>query len=83
MVGDAIARGEAEIGFQQISELLPVRGIVYLGPLPSQVQRVSVFSAGVVVGSKEPIAAKALIKFLGSASARPAIVKSGLEPMPQ
>src|ERR1035437_1511749 len=51
MVGPAIARGEAEIGFQQISELLPVQGINYLGPLPSEVQRVSVFSAGVVVGS--------------------------------
>jgi molybdate transport system substrate-binding protein len=81
MVGDAIARGEAEIGFQQISELLPVRGIVYLGPLPSEVQRVSVFSAGVVVGSKEPVAAKALIEFLGSPAARDAIVKSGLEPI--
>jgi len=81
MVGPAIARGEAEIGFQQISELLPVQGIDYLGPLPPEVQRVSVFSAGVVVGSKELVTARALIKFLASPSARHAIIKSGLEPM--
>lgn len=81
MVGAAIARGEAEIGFQQISELLPVQGITYVGPLPAEVQRVNVFSAGVVAGSKELAGAKALIKFLASPSARPAIVKSGLEPM--
>jgi molybdate transport system substrate-binding protein len=81
MVGTAIARGEAEIGFQQISELLPVQGIAYLGPLPPEVQRVSVFSAGIVASSKEQAAAKALIKFLASPSARQAIVKSGLEPI--
>ena len=81
MVGPAIARGEAEIGFQQISELLPVAGITYLGPLPAEVQRVNVFSAGIVVSSKELGAAKALIKFLASPSARAAIMKSGLEPI--
>jgi molybdate transport system substrate-binding protein len=82
LVGPAVARGDAEIGFQQISELLPVAGITYLGPLPAEVQRVSVFSAGIVVGSKERAAAEALIKFLASPSARAAIVRSGLEPMP-
>jgi molybdate transport system substrate-binding protein len=81
MVGIAIARGEAEIGFQQISELLPVEGITYLGPLPAEVQRVSVFSAGIVAGSKELAAANSLIEFLASPSARTAIVKSGLEPI--
>ncbi len=81
MVGPAIARGEAEIGFQQISELLPVPGIAYLGPLPREVQRVSVFSAGIVAGSKERAAAEGLIKFLASPSAQPAIVKSGLGPI--
>jgi molybdate transport system substrate-binding protein len=81
MVGPAIARGEAEIGFQQISELLPVPGIIYLGPLPPEVQKVTVFSAGIVAGSTELAAAKALIQFLASPSARTAIVKSGLEPV--
>lgn len=81
MVGPAVASGEAEIGFQQVSELLPVPGITYLGPLPPEVQRVSLFSAGIVAGCKEPEAAKALIQFLASPSARAAIVKSGLEPI--
>ena len=47
-VGDVVARGDAEIGFQQISELLPIEGIDYVGPLPDEVQRVTVFSAGIV-----------------------------------
>ena len=81
MVGDAVARGDAEIGFQQISELLPVRGIDYVGPLPPEVQRVSIFSAGIAVGSREPDAAASLIRFLASLAAVPAIAKSGLEPL--
>jgi molybdate transport system substrate-binding protein len=81
MVGDAVARGDAEIGFQQISELLPVRGIDYVGPLPAEVQRVTVFSAGIAAGAKEPDAAVALIRFLASPAAVPAIAKSGLEPV--
>jgi molybdate transport system substrate-binding protein len=81
MVGLAIANGDAEIGFQQISELLPVAGITYLGPLPAEVQRVNVFSAGIVTSSRQVAAAKALVKFLVSPAARAAIVKSGLEPI--
>ncbi len=80
-VGAVVARGEAEIGLQQISELLPVPGIDYVGPLPSQIQKVTVFSAGIAVGAKDANAAKALIKFLASAAAVPAIAKSALEPM--
>ncbi len=80
-VGAVVARGEAEIGFQQISELLPVAGIDYVGPLPSEVQRVTVFSAGVVVGARNPGAARALIRLLSSPGAAPAIIRSGLEPI--
>jgi len=80
-VGAVVARGEAEIGFQQISELLPVPGIEYVGPLPPQVQRVTVFSAGVTTGSKNADAARALIRFLASSEAAGTVVKSGLEPM--
>jgi len=79
-VGAAIARGEAEIGFQQISELLPVPGIEFVGPLPPEVQKVSVFSAGIAAGSRAPEAARALIGFLASGEAFPAIRKTGLEP---
>jgi molybdate transport system substrate-binding protein len=80
-VGSVVARGDAEIGFQQVSELLPIEGIDYVGPLPAEVQKVTVFSAGIVVGAKEPEAAKALIRYFTSADAAPVISKTGLEPM--
>jgi molybdate transport system substrate-binding protein len=80
-VGAVVARGDAEIGFQQISELLPVPGIDYAGPLPPEVQKVTVFSAGVAVGAEQPDAARALIKFLASPAVAAAITKSGLEPV--
>ena len=80
-VGAVVARGDAELGFQQISELLPVPGIDYVGPLPPEVQRVTVFSAAVARNSREPAAARALIKFLASPSAAPVIVKTGLVPV--
>jgi molybdate transport system substrate-binding protein len=80
-VGAVLARGEAEIGFQQISELLPVPGIEIVGPLPPEVQKVTVFSAGVVAGSKNSHAARALIDFLASPEAAHAVRKSGMEPM--
>jgi molybdate transport system substrate-binding protein len=80
-VGAVVARGDAEIGFQQISELLPVPGIDYVGPLPPGVQKITLFSAGVALGAKEPDAARALIKFLASPATATAIKKSGLEPV--
>ena len=79
-VGTVVARGDAELGLQQVSELLPIQGIDYLGPLPAEVQRVTVFSAGVSATSREPAAARELIGFFTSAAAVPAIVRSGLEP---
>jgi molybdate transport system substrate-binding protein len=80
-VAEIVARGEAELGFQQISELKPVPGIDIVGPLPDALQKVTVFSAGVASVSKEREAAKALIKFLASPAARETIVNSGLEPI--
>ena len=80
-VGAEVARGEAEIAFQQVSELLPVPGIDYVGPLPPEVQKVSVFSAGVTVGARDADAAHALIRFLASPDAAHAITKSGMEPI--
>jgi molybdate transport system substrate-binding protein len=80
-VGEIVARGEAEIGFQQISELKPVEGIDIIGQLPAEVQKITVFSAGVSTTSKEPDAAKALIKFLASPQAAPVLIKAGLEPI--
>jgi molybdate transport system substrate-binding protein len=80
-VGLVVARGEVELGFQQISELKPIAGIELLGPLPSEVQQVTIFSAGIVAGAKEPDAGKTLITFLASPSAAKAIADSGLEPV--
>lgn len=82
-VGGVVARGEAEIGFQQISELKPIAGITILGPLAPEVQRVTVFSAGIVAGTKIPEAARALIAYLASPSAAGAIIESGMDPMAQ
>ena len=79
-VGGVVAKGEVEIGFQQISELRPVKGIDIVGELPPGAQRVTVFAAGIPATSKHPEAAKALIQWLASPAAYPAIKKSGLEP---
>jgi molybdate transport system substrate-binding protein len=79
-VGEMIARGEVEIGFQQISELVHVAGIDFLGPLSPDIQQITVFSSGVHAGAKAPGAAKALVKFLTSPAAVPIIKKNGLEP---
>lgn len=80
-VGEIVAQGDAEIGFQQISELKPVHGIDIVGPLPAELQKITVFSAGIASVSKEPDAGKALIKFLASPAARDAIINSGMEPI--
>jgi molybdate transport system substrate-binding protein len=78
-VGEVVARGDAEVGVQQISELLPVAGIEIVGPLPDALQKITTFSAGVLVAAKEPDAARALVKFVASAS-RPLLKDKGLEP---
>jgi molybdate transport system substrate-binding protein len=80
-VGAVVARGEAEIGFQQISELLPIPGIAYITPLPPEVQKLSVFSAGVAASTSDAELAHSVIKFLVSSEAASAITKSGLEPI--
>jgi len=80
-VGEIVAHGDAELGFQQISELKPVEGIDIIGPLPDALQQITVFSAGIASVSKEPDAGKALIKFLASPAARAELVKSGMDPI--
>jgi molybdate transport system substrate-binding protein len=80
-VGAAVARGEAEIAFQQMSELRPVKGIEIVGPLPPELQVVTIFSAGIAVGAKDANAARGLIAFLASPAAAGAIEKSGMEPI--
>ena len=80
-VGAVVARGEAEIGFQQMSELLPVPGIAHITPLPPEVQKVSSFAAGVAASSPDPVLASSVIQFFSSPEAAQAITNSGLEPI--
>jgi hypothetical protein len=63
-VGEVVARGEAEMGFQQVNELLPIKGIDFLGPLPADIREMTVFSAGLDTAASAPVAAKALVKVL-------------------
>ena len=78
--GGVVARGEAEIAFQQVSELLPVPGIDFVGPLPADIQQITVFSAGLHGAAKQPDAARALVKFLTAPAAAAVIRKKGMEP---
>ena len=80
-VGSIVVTGEAELGFQQISELCHVEGIDYIGPLPPDVQHVTMFSCGIHAQAKETAAAKDLVKFLTGPNAKPVIEKAGLEPV--
>jgi molybdate transport system substrate-binding protein len=80
-VGAVVARGEAEIGFQQLSELLPIVGIEVVGPLPDEVQKASVFSAGVIARSPNIPAARRLLQMLASPDAAHRIALTGLEPL--
>jgi molybdate transport system substrate-binding protein len=78
-VGAVVARGELEIGFQQLSELLPVQGIAHITLLPPEVQKVSTFAAGVAASSPDKALARSVIEFLASPAAAQAITNSGLE----
>ncbi len=80
-VGQVVARGDAEIGFQQKSELQPVKGIEIVGLIPDELQKVTTFVAGVASDAKEPVAARDFIRFLSSKDASAAIYKSGMEPV--
>jgi molybdate transport system substrate-binding protein len=72
-IGELMALGEADLGFQQVSELLHVKGIDYLGPLPADNQNITVFSAGLHTAAPAPEAAKELVKFLTAPEAGPII----------
>jgi len=77
--GAVVARGEADIAFQQMSELLPVPGIAHITPLPPEVQRTTTFSAGVAVRAPDVALSRTVIRFLASPEAAAAVTKSGLE----
>ena len=79
-VGSVVARGEAQIGFQQVSELLPIEGITYVGTIPAEVQKVTTFSAGIATGARDEERARSLIEFLASTEAAPVVARTGMEP---
>ncbi len=80
-VGEVVARGQAQIGFQQLSELKPIRGIDIIGLIPAQAQQMTMYSAGVVAGSKHPRQALQFLQFLATPAATAAIKDSGLDPI--
>jgi molybdate transport system substrate-binding protein len=79
-VGNIVADGTAEIGFQQVSELAHFPGVDFVGPLPAEIQEITVFAAGIQVGAKQVDAAKDWVKFLTAPAAASAFKSKGLEP---
>ena len=79
-VGSLLARGEAALGFQQLSELMGVEGIDLLGPLPPEIQITTVFSVAPVIGCTQPEAVRALLEFMASAESAPIKRRHGMEP---
>ena len=80
-VASVVARGEAEIGFQQVSELIHVTGVSFVGTLPAEVQPGFSFAGALTRNVQQPEAASALIRFLASAEAAQVIAKAGLMPL--
>ncbi|MEM5310738.1 substrate-binding domain-containing protein [Paraburkholderia sp. JHI869] len=80
-VATVVANGGAEIGLQQVVEVLPAKGVTVVGSLPAEVQSYVVYSGGIATTAKNPLGAQALIRFLSSPDAAPAIMHSGLEPI--
>ena len=78
-VGTLVARGDAEIGVQQVNELLPIAGIDFVGPLPEIIQPLLIYSTGLVATGTQHEAAKDLVKFLTSDAAIPVMKKLGLD----
>jgi len=79
-VAELVAAGEAEIGLQQIVAILPVKGADLVGPLPSELQNVIIYSAGLSVAAQESAAARALIRFLAAPEVVGLIRAKGMEP---
>ena len=81
IVGDVAARGEAEIAVQQISELMQSAGVDIVGPLPGELQSITIFSADVFAGSRQQAAAEAFVAYLASPTVAPVTRQKGMEPV--
>jgi len=80
-VGALVARGEVEIGFQQVSELLPIEGADYVGPIPDAYQKVTVYASGVSPGAAHPAEARQLLDYFTSAEIADSVAATGLQPL--
>ena len=81
-VAAVVARGEAQIGFQQVSELIQVAGVAFVGTIPAELQPLTFFVGALTSATSQPDAAVALLRFLASPEAAPVILKAGLTPLP-
>lgn len=79
-VGEIVAKGDLEIGFQEVAELLPVKGITFVGRIPAEVQLHPIYAAAVAKRSKQPALAKQLVVYLASPDVAPTLKQMGLEP---
>ena len=80
-VAAVVARGEAEIGFQQVAELINVPGADFVGTVPAEIQPPTYFIGVLTTSAQQPEAAVALLRFLSSEQAAPVIAKAGLKPL--
>ena len=78
-VGEQVAKGDYEVGLQQVADLLPVKGVTFVGKIPEDVQSVTRFAAGIPVNAKHPEQAKALLQFMASPEAQPEVQSTGLD----
>lgn len=78
-VGEQVAKGDYEVGLQQVAELLPVKGVTFVGKIPEDVQSVTRFAAGIPVNAQHPERAKALLQFMASPEAQPEVQSTGLD----
>ncbi|AET90744.1 extracellular solute-binding protein [Burkholderia sp. YI23] len=79
MVESVVANGDYEVGFQQVSELRPVKGAAFVGKIPESMQSVTRFAAGIPVGAQRPIEAKAWLDYLASPEVQPVVTSTGLD----
>jgi molybdate transport system substrate-binding protein len=80
-VASVVADGQYAVGFQQVAELLPVKGVTFVGKIPESVQSVTRYAAGIPVGAAHPKEAAALLKYLASPSSQAVVKKTGLDPI--
>ena len=79
-VAEIVARGEADIGFQEVAEILPVEGAMFVGKLPDSLERLTPYAVAVAKSTRHPTEAEQLVRFISSPSVTPTLEKDGLDP---